>query len=264
MNKIISIIGRSNVGKSSLFNNLIKKEISIVTNKRYTTNRCVEIESKNNFVLIDTPGPIIKKLPVDFYNTNKLIYSAINKSDILIVMVTQDLISDDFFILDLIKNLNKPKVLLISKVDKIKTKHILLSLIYKLSQYSIFDAIFPLSNLTLFNIERLKVFLNISENVFFSCNVITTDLVLDAVRQVLLTLLSNELPYNITVSLRNNDNIINSKNLYLIFFLKKECQKKIIVGKNGNMIKSIVKDIHTKLKLLSLNIEKIDIKFKYC
>lgn len=266
MTKIVSIIGKSNVGKSYLFNNLIKKDISIVTNRRYTTNRCVEYVYNKNIILIDTPGPIIKKFPADFYNTNKFVYSAINKSDALIVVVTYELNADDFFILSLIKNVKKKKFLIISKCDKIKTKENLLVRINQFAKYTYFDAILPYSNLTLLNLDRLSCLVDVLDdesnmNTMLLYN-IDYKTILDIIRKALLLTLMKELPYNIDINIKNNEPISKVKILEIVLILRKKSYKKILIGEDGFKIKEIIRYVLLNLSSLHLNIRFIKIEIR--
>lgn len=267
MTRVISIIGKANVGKSWLFNNLVQDNISVVTNKRYTTNRCVEYLYNKDILLIDTPGPIIKKLPLDFYNINKFVYSAINKSDSLIIVITKELTADDFFVLNLIKNVNKKKFLIISKCDKIKIKKDLLILIDKLNKYSYFDVILPYSNVTALNLNRLSYLVGIldqqekmSDSLLYNVDYKT---IIDIVRKALLLTLVKELPYNIDIVIKNNESINEIKTLLVELILKKKCYKKILIGENGIKIKEIIKYIHFSLSFLFLNIRSVKIEIKY-
>ena len=106
MKEIISILGKTNVGKSSLFNKIIEKKYSTTSKKKNTTIRLIKgLSSKH--LLIDTPGAIIKKSKKIYNTTNKVIYLALKKSTILLVVINKKLSANDFFILEL-KNITQP------------------------------------------------------------------------------------------------------------------------------------------------------------
>lgn len=129
---IIAIIGKTNVGKSTLINNLSKAKISITTPKKNTTTQCIINKIDKNITIIDTPGPIIKN---DDKNINKLIYDAINKATKLLIVIDKIFLnSEDFFILELIKKNQKEKLLLINKVDKFKKKINIIPFIEKIKK----------------------------------------------------------------------------------------------------------------------------------
>ncbi len=266
MKKIVTIIGRSNVGKSTLFNNLLKKNFSIVTPMRYTTNRCVESKDKNKIIYIDTPGPILKKAPSFYYNINRLIYSAIFKSDILLIVVTRYLNTDDFFILNLIKSVKKIKILIINKIDKLKNKKDLLPFTYNMSKYTRFTHIIPISNKNSDNINRVRTELINVKKFSFNNNFIKINssklMVLDIVRKAILIVLKKEIPYNMNIIIENNTDIRKIYLLNLIFVVKKYKQKKIIIGKAGANIKRIIKQLKLDISYLYSNIKKIKIKIK--
>lgn len=267
MKNTIVFIGKSNVGKSTLFNNILKNDFSIVTNKRYTTNRCIEKYLNEDTLFIDTPGPIIKKSLSNFYNINRLICSSIDRANILLIIIDINLISDDFFILDFIKNIkNKKKILIISKVDNILNKEVLFKFIWNMSLYSYFDAMFPISNKSGVNLVQLYDFLKNKFKVSFSSGIYNISFleheILDIIRKSLLIFLKHEIPYNIKIKIDNISTFNQDGFLYILFFINKISQKKIIIGKKGIVIKCIIKNILFDIHSLGLNIYFLKIDFK--
>ncbi len=259
MNKnIISIIGKTNVGKSTLINNLSKKKISITTNKKNTTISCVTSIINNEITLIDTPGPIIKN---EQNNKNKSIYEAIDKSNKLLILIDNIfLTSEDFFILDLIKKHNKYTILILNKIDKIKKKITIIPFITKIKKkYSNIIDIIPISNTKKINIEELKKKLNIQtyKNTKKINNI--NSFILETTRETLLNKLEKELPYIIKINILNEKLNKYSKFILLELLIKKYSQKKIIIGKDGKKIKDIITDIKNKLMKKLNQIEKIKI-----
>jgi len=272
---IVSIVGRTNVGKSTLFNILNNKKISIITQKKNTTIRCVENtynQQDNAIKLIDTPGPIIKNTNLK-YNINKLIYDTIKISNILIVVIDQtSLKSEDFFILELIKKYKKPKFLIINKIDKINNKNILLSFINKIKNITSFTNIIPISNKQKININELNTEIKklipknktLENNKHFKES--EDNLIKDIVRETLLKSLNKELPYIIKVDIENQTNHKFTKTLNLKLIIKKNTHKKIIIGHNGCRIQHIIQNIKKELininKKMKNTIIKINIQHK--
>lgn len=259
MNKnIISIIGKTNVGKSTLINNLSKKKVSITTNKKNTTISCIISEINNEITLIDTPGSIIKN---EEYNKNKLIYDAIHKSNKLLILIDSIfLTSEDFFILELIKKYKKEIILIINKIDKIKKKITIIPFINKIKKkYHNITDIIPISNKNKTNIDILRKKLNINTyektktrnniNLFIS----------ETTRETLLNKLEKELPYTTKINVLNKNLNKNLTIIILELIIKKQSQKKIIIGKDGKKIKEIISDLKNKLIKKLNKIEKIKI-----
>lgn len=262
-NKII-IIGRTNVGKSTLFNNIINKEISIVTNKKNTTIRAVEAfgQSDIDFInLIDLPGPVLRSK--DKFSINKLIYSFIDNSDLILFVLEENLLkNDDYFLMELLKKKNKKIFLIINKIDEFFNKKIILTFINKLKNFNIFQEIIPVSCKENINIDLLnsKIFVSLKN---YKISIRNRNFILkDIIRYSLLSSLEKELPYIINFELFFKKN--NNKNniIFINLFVKKDAQKKIIIGLNGIKIKEIKKQIEKKITALYKKkyIIKIDIK----
>lgn len=260
----ISILGKTNVGKSTLFNNLLKKKYSIISAKKNTTIRCIvniKNDKKTHQILIDTPGPIIRNT-LQAYNTNKFIYDTIVKTHVLIIVIdTIHLKTDDFFILDLIKNQNKTKILIINKIDKIKNKIWLLPFIEKIKTFSKFDHIIPISNTKNINIENLSKILDQYnfKNSYDQIHLPESkyNFAKDLIRETLLTKLNKEIPYTTQINIETPNLNEETTHLAIKITTQNINQKKIIIGKNGQKIKQIMNDINTKISKLYKNIKNI-------
>lgn len=249
-NKII-IIGRTNVGKSTLFNNIINKDISVVTKKKNTTIRDVQVFSNfGKFLinLIDLPGPVIRRF--DKNNINKIIYNFLNDSDLILFVLEKDILkSDDFFLLELIKKYKKNVFLLINKIDLMNRSDVL-CFINKFKNFFIFKKIIPISNKKKINIDILTKNIGVLSN---DSNFYIKDKVLflkDFVRYSLLSNLEKELPYSINFECYFKKIDYKKKIIFIKLFIKKDIQKKILIGLNGVKIKKIIKMINEKLKIL--------------
>ncbi|HIH2762305.1 MAG TPA: GTPase [Candidatus Azoamicus sp. MARI] len=263
--KIISIIGKTNTGKSTLFNKLIEKKESIISKKKNTTIRCVE-KKINNAIIIDTPGLTLNN-KINIKTANNLIYDSIKKSDIVIINIEElNIESEDLFLLDI--NKNKNKILTINKIDKITIKKNLLNLIKNLSDYSNFIEIIPLSNIKNINIKKTK---DIIDNIRIDKTIEkhlykkeTLDLkITDIIRETFLDLLNKEIPYNITINIEEHINKY-IKELNININIKKYNYKKIIIGTNGKNIIQIKNTIKNKINnIYKLRLKQINIHIKY-
>lgn len=252
----ILIIGKTNVGKSTLINNLSKDKISITTPKKNTTTQCITSEINKHITIIDTPGPIIKN---DDKNINKLIYTSINQASKLLIVIDKIFLnSEDFFILELTKKIKKEKVLLINKIDLLKKKSYLMPFIEKIKKkYKTIQEIIPISNKKNINITEINKIININKThkqvknlkIFIS----------ETTRETLLNKLEKEIPYTTKINVLNAKINKNVKIIILDLLVKKQSHKKIIIGKNGKKINEIITDIKNKLIKKLKYIEKIKI-----
>ncbi|WP_168894253.1 GTPase Era [Enterobacteriaceae endosymbiont of Donacia cinerea] len=250
MNKIstyygsILIIGRSNVGKSTLLNTLIGKKISIISHKINTTNyNIIGIYNKDHYQIeyIDTPGDI-------FYN-NKIL-DLLKNSGYNYVFFILDKNKWNYIEEKFVKILNKiniPIILIINKIDKIKNKNILLPYINFLKQRIKFIYLFIIS-------AKYKLYTNDINHIIckklpkkkhnYPSNYITNQtkefILKEIVRESIIKYLHQELPYFIKIKLnylKKLNNLPEKINIFL--FIKNIRQKKIIIGKNSVTIKLI-------------------------
>ena len=249
-NGIISIIGRSNTGKSSLFNLLSIKKYSIVTEKKNTTIRCLDgyIDYERKIKIIDTPGPMLNQRN-NIYNANKLIYDSIKISDSLIVVVDgTNLKTDDFFILELIKNYNLYKMLVINKYDKINNQLLLLNFMKKINDYMFFNNVLYTSTITKLNIIAIKnCILNFYKNSAINNDNFLNDsysnLIKDSIRKALLDTFDREIPYITKINIKKKNLKKTMTFLSIELLVRKNVQKKIIIGKNGKKIAHLIQRI---------------------
>lgn len=255
---IITLIGKTNTGKSTLFNNLIKEKKSIITKKKNTTIKSITCDL-NNITIIDTPGPILKN---SSKNINKIIYDSIKKSTTLLIVIDKiKLTTEDYFILELSKKYVQKKILLLNKIDELKKKLFLLNFINKINKkYKFFEEIIPISNKTQTNIDILIQKLKITnDKKHIPIKINYRSFITDLIRETLLNKLDKEIPYEINISILNNKLNKHTEVLSIKIKSKKYTQKKIIIGKNGEKIKEIINDIKRKAKKILKKIKKIDL-----
>ncbi len=245
----VTIIGRSNVGKSTLLNSFLGTKLSIVTETPQTTrNRIQGIKhlDTGQIVFVDTPGihkprHLMNKKMV---NTSR---SALRATDIVLVMldVSQEFGSGDKFVISLKDNVENPVFLVLNKVDLIEKKK-LLPMIDKYSKEYDFDEIVPVSALEGTNVEELEslVVSRLPEGPEYFPEDIISDrpeefFVRELIREKVIKHLREELPYTTAVRLeifdeRDGDIVIEG-----FIFVEEKSQKAIVIGKGGSMIKKI-------------------------
>ncbi len=245
----VSIVGRPNVGKSTLLNTLIERKIAITSNVSGTTRNVIEgiyNDDDSQIVFIDTPG--IHK-PVNKLGTvmNNQAYHMIEEVDVILFLVdvTKQFGKGDQFVLDKIKNNGKPVLLLLNKIDLIDKKE-LLNLITKYNELYNFDEIIPISSLKNDNISDLiktiKKYLP-RDGILYDPETITNIsrdfYIAEVVREKLLRLTKDEVPHTITCLVESYEELEKYIDIQVLIIVDRENLKKIIIGKNGQLLKKV-------------------------
>lgn len=256
----VGIVGRPNTGKSTLINNIIGKKIAITSNKPQTTRNIIQgiyNEDKVQIIFVDTPG--IHKPNNKLGKTlNKQAYYSIDDVDIVLFLVDafEGLGKGDIYILDRLKKVNKPVILVINKIDKITHEEILNRINDYKDLYD-FDEIIPVSALKRNNIadliDTLKKYL--PDNIrYYDENSITNKsidfLMSEIVREKVFNYTSEEVPHSITCVTDSVEVGKNSYNIRISIIVDRDSIKKIIIGKQGEMIKQIGIDSRKDLEAL--------------
>ena len=264
MNKkcgIISIVGRSNVGKSTLFNAIIGKKISIISKKINTTrSKILGIKTNKNtqMIFIDTPGIISNKSKDLNDFIKKQIKASLEISQIILFMVEAlKFTKEDKKILFIIKNLDYPIVLVVNKIDLLKNNvNLILPFIKKVSSEFNFQAIVPLIAIKkkmILNIENILENLIPENDFLFEKNKITDKnkifFIKEIIREKIIKIYDKEIPYNIFIELEKIRKKNDTTYIDIILYVNNIYKKKIIIGNNGNKIKLL-------LNLCSCSIEK--------
>ena len=246
----VSIIGRTNVGKSTLINSLIKQKISITSRKPQTTrNRLVGIKTQGVYqaLLVDTPGFHRGHKRALNRHMNRLALSSLYGVDTVLFMVEAlKWQEDDDFILEKLPKDETKIILTINKVDRISNKQELLPFIKKISSKKEFLDVIPISALKGFNIKELE------ESMFDSlpqgehlyphdqvADVSERFLSSEVIREKCITRVGDEIPYRINVTI---DEFKEKKDIVFIdatLYVEKKSQKGIVIGQQGRKLKSI-------------------------
>ena len=246
----VTIIGKTNVGKSTFLNNFLDKKVSITSKKSQTTRSniyAVKTTKNCQFIFIDTPG-IHKKTEKTI---NKILRKkpneVIHDVDVILFMVSGTKFdSVDKETLELVKSSNAKKVLLINKIDLLENKNELFPFVENTFLKEGFNSIIPISSkknegLDIVHTELEKLmpkndFFYPEEGFDFQSQ---TFEITETIREKVIRLLGDELPYQTAVVLDVFQDQHNQINLDATIFVAKESQKKIVIGEEGAKIKSI-------------------------
>lgn len=245
----VSFIGRPNAGKSTLLNQILKTKVAITSDKPGTTRNIIEgiyNDEDSQIVFVDTPGihkPVNKLGQI----LNKGAYYSIDDVDIicLIMDVKTKLGKGDKFVIDKLKDIHKPVILILNKIDGLSKDEIFLKINEYKDLYD-FKEIVPISALKNKNIDELiKVIKEyLPDNIkYFENDTITNRsvefMIAEIVREKILWLTKEEVPHSVTCVL---EKIIKDKDKHIInvaIIVDRDALKRIIIGKNGSMIKKI-------------------------
>lgn len=245
----VSLVGRPNVGKSTLLNSILKTKIAITSNVSGTTRNIIQgvyNDDDSQIVFVDTPGIHKPKNKLGTY-LNKKAYTMADDVDIVLFLVDVEsgFGKGDSFILERLKELHKPVMLLLNKVDRIKKDH-LLELINEYKDLYDFSEIIPISALKGDNISDLMKTIKkyLTDDVKYYgddtiTNVSNKFLVSELVREKVLRLTNDEVPHSVTCLVETWEEEENIVRIGVLVIVDRESLKKIIIGKNGSMLKNI-------------------------
>lgn len=270
----VSILGRTNVGKSTLLNNLIEEKIAITANKPQTTRTAIKAivnREKSQIIFLDTPG--IHKPKTKLGETMvDTAFSSILDVDVLLFLVeatSDDIGKGDQIILDKIKNSNKKTILIINKIDLIE-KEKLLKLITLYSKEYEFSAVIPIcANDNKYRevvIEEIEKLLNSGPKYYEEdeyTDQTMRQIAEEIIREKALRLLNEEVPHGIYVEVEkyNFRKTAKKEKIYdidAIIYCKKNSHKGIIIGKEGKMLKRI--GTYARQDLEKITGEKVNLK----
>jgi GTP-binding protein Era len=246
----VAIIGRPNVGKSTLMNHLIGQKISITSRKPQTTrNRIVGIETEGDYqvVYVDTPGLHREEKRAINHLMNRAAESALGDVELIILVVDPNhWTDDDEMAIHRVKNADVPVVLVINKVDTVSDKETLLPLIDKLSKIITFKDIIPVSALRGTNLHILKQIIKDSlpegDHLFPDDSITDRSsrfLAAEIVREKLMRQMGDELPYSSTVEVEEFKEDNGLLRISAAILVELNGQKKMVVGAGGDRIKKI-------------------------
>ena len=245
----VSLIGRPNVGKSTLLNAIIGRKIAITSDTAQTTRNMIQgiyNDSDLQIIFVDTPG--IHK-PQHKLGTilNEQAYYSMDDVDVILFLidVTQKIGTGDKFILEKLKNTDIPVILVINKIDKITFDEVL-PLINEYKDIYPFKEIVPISAYKQKNIDELiktiSKYLNDDIKYYEDdtiTNVSTSFIISELIREKVLYLTREEVPHSVTCIIDLIEEDKKTVNVSASIIVDRENLKKILIGKKGQMIKKI-------------------------
>ncbi len=247
----IAIVGRPNVGKSTLLNRILGQKISITSKKAQTTrHRILGIHTEGQYqaIYVDTPGLHIEEKRAINRLMNRAASSSINDVDLVIFLTDgTHWTEDDEMVLTKLRHAKVPVVLAVNKVDNIKNKDEMLPFLTEISTKFPFQEIVPISATKGINIDILEKIVRkfLREGVHHYPEDYVTDrsqrfMASEIIREKLMRFTGEELPYSVTVEIEQFK--INERGTYEIhglILVERDSQKKMVIGAKGQKIKTI-------------------------
>lgn len=248
----VTVVGRPNVGKSTLINRITGEKVSIISHKPQTTRNTIRaIYTKDDYqiVFIDTPGIHKPKNKLGEYMVN-VAQRTLQEVDVVLFIVEATSImpeKGDMYIIEQLRKINTPVFLIINKIDLVKKEQIL-SLIASFKDKMDFKSIIPISAL---NDDGIQIVIDEINKIlpegpkYFPDDILTDQpermIVSEIIREKVLHLLDDEVPHGIGVEVvsfreREDKGIVD---IHVNIYCEKSSHKGIIIGKQGRMLKKI-------------------------
>lgn len=261
----VGIIGRPNVGKSTLLNGILGEKIAITTDKPQTTRNSIrgiytrldQDEEDMQLVFIDTPGIHKARNKLGSAMTDMAI-STFKEVDVILFLVDGDINKGpgDRYIMDMIKDLDTPKLLVINKIDKMTPEEF--QKIYDdYDSFDVFDGIYGTSALEGKNINELISGIEkfIEEGPMYFPEDMITDhperfIVSEIIREKILTYLEEEVPHGVAVEIETYEETPKITNIGAVIYCERKSHKGIIIGKQGKKLKGIGKSARLEIEAL--------------
>jgi len=246
----VAIIGRPNVGKSTLLNHILGQKISITSRKPQTTRDQilgVKTSDTSQIIYVDTPGIHNRRSTAINRYMNRAANSVLNDVDlILFVVQAMQWTEEDQIVMSRLHNIKAPVLLVVNKIDKVDDKNELLPFIEELAAKRQFESIIPVSALHAQHITELEAEVNerlpVNE-AFFPGDQITDRSVrflsAEIIREKLIRELGQELPYTTTVEIERFEEESSITRIFATIYVETKGQKAIIIGRKGARLKSI-------------------------
>lgn len=246
----VAIVGRPNVGKSTLLNHLLGQKISITSRKPQTTRNAVvgiKTEGDVQIIFVDTPGMHLGQQKAINRYMNRAATTAMKDVDVVVFVVDRFIwTEEDEAVAEKLQNLKSPVILAVNKVDQIEDKETLLPHLQKLSEKLEISEIVPLSALRNTNLDRLEELIveRLPEGIHMYPEDQITDrssrfMAAEIVREKITRQLGDELPYEMAVEIEEFKHEGNLLNISALILVERDGQKKILIGDKGARIKLI-------------------------
>lgn len=256
----IGIIGRPNVGKSTLLNSILGEKIAITTDKPQTTRntiRGIYTRSDVQMVFIDTPGIHKPHSKLGAYMTESAV-NTFKEVDVILFLVDSDMSKGpgDKYILEMLKDVHTPKILVINKIDTMEPEYF--RRIYdEYSALGIFEDVFGTAALEGRNVDRLigRIEDFLQEGPMFFPEDMVTDhperfIVSEIIREKLLLYLNDEVPHGVAVEIESFREEPGITRIGAVIYCERKSHKGIIIGKQGKKLKGVGKAARLEIEAL--------------
>lgn len=256
----ISIVGRPNVGKSTLLNAILGEKIAIATSKPQTTRNAIRgiyTTDEAQMIFIDTPGIHKPKTKLGGYMTDSAL-NTFKEVDVVLFLVDDALSSGpgDRYITELLKDIDTPKFLIINKMDTMSPeKH--REIFEEYDNLKIFDRIFPISALQNKNIDLIldEIEKLLQEGPQYFPSSMVTDhperfIVSEILREKVLMYLEDEVPHGVAIEIESFKEEEKLTRISAVIYCEKKSHKGIIIGGGGRKLKGIGKSAREEIEAL--------------
>lgn len=246
----VAIVGRPNVGKSTLLNHILGQKISITSRKPQTTRNAVvgiKTEGDVQIIFVDTPGMHLGQQKAINRYMNKAATSAMKDVDVVVFVIDRFIwTEEDEAVAEKLQHLSCPIILAVNKVDQIEDKETLLPHLQSLSEKLSVAEIVPMSALRNTNLDRLEQLITelLPQGIHMYPEDQITDrssrfMAAEIVREKITRQLGDELPYEMAVEIEEFKQEGNLLNISALILVERDGQKKILIGDKGERIKLI-------------------------
>ena len=255
----VAVIGRPNVGKSTLINAIVGSKVSIVTPKPQTTRHrivAVHTQEKSQILFIDTPGLHHNAAKAMNRMMNRTATSALSDADLVLFLCEANRWTrEDEAALKKVVDCGVPAVAVLNKIDKVHPREVLLQTIAEMSDRADFREVVPLSAKNGDNMDRLLSL--IPDLLPLSVPLFPEDMRTDRsehfhttelIREKLMLSLRQEVPYGLTVQIERYEKEAEGVAINAIIWVERDSQKGIVVGKGGKHLKKVGREARLELK----------------
>ena len=246
---LIAIVGRPNVGKSTLLNRIVGQKVSITSRKAQTTrHRVIGIHTSDaaQFVFVDTPGFQTRYTGTMNRAMNKRVRETLSDTDLVMMLVEAGrLKNEDRQVMELLPT-DRPLILVVNKIDQVKDRAELMAYLQEVTAAHAFTEIVPVSAKQGNNLDELLKTLqtHLPENApLFDADDVTDQterqLAAELIREKIFRLCGEEIPYGVAVAIDKFEEEGNLRRIFATILVDRESHKPMIIGKGGEKLKAI-------------------------
>ncbi len=254
----VALIGRPNVGKSTLLNSLLEMKLAIISSKPQTTRnsiRGIYNDDESQIVFVDTPGIHKPKHELGNY-MNKVSLNTLKDMDVILFLVDvcEEFGTGDNYILDYIKKVESPVILVVNKIDKITNEELIKKLAFYQSIHN-FNEIVPTSSINDKNVTQLLKVVKryLMPNVLYYDEDTDTDIsdafyIKEIIREKVLYHTQEEIPHSVAIVIDDINENSKEVEIFASIIVERKSQKGILIGKQGTMIKQLGSESRAEIK----------------